>query len=320
MLQFKRILFLSSLIFLSKISAAQVSYYGNDASNKGKLSILKNTTTLFTLQYANYAEIEKFDEAIKKSWTITPYKIIKPDELASYNNLPNYSFFYFDVFSEQLDSLTKVNICYALKLVSPSITPKQRDENVFALVTLFGDVYTNMIVNEQSGKLSTRNNRKAKLLNTLYNTSRFANWSPGFLLGYLKQINDGLIAEQNRGLDYQFYNKVRLPELATETLYVPEYVREIFSSQSAHSTRINMSVETYNYKLKFLPAKTLDSLILNKGSKIKYLIYTQQSNDKIISIYDSKDDAIIYQKFSFQSPSFEMSDLIEIKNIIKSVK
>jgi len=319
-LQIKKMLLLIALQLPGVIAKAQVSYFGNEKSNIEKLKVLKNTTTLFTLQYADYAELKEFEEAIKKTWTITPFKIIKPDELAGYDALPNYSFFYFDAFTNKIDTITNSNIVYALKLVTPSKLPKQRDENIFAFVTLFTDVYTNLIVKEQNEKLSARKSLKAKLLNMLYNNSRFVNWSPGFLAGYLKQINDGLLSEQSREIDYQFYNKVRLPDLSKETLYVPEYVREVFSSQPVKLPKSNIIQEPYNYKLKFLPFKELDNLILNKKEGIKYLVYTQRSNDKIISVYDSKDDKIIYQKFYFQSPGFEMNDLIDIKNVIKSIK
>lgn len=320
MLKITKKLLLALLILLSVICNAQVSYFGSETSNIEKLKILKNTTTLFTLQYADYAELQKFEDAIKKTWTITPFKIIKPEELAAYDALPNYSFFYFDAFSEKVDTITNSNIVYALKLVTPSKLPKQKDEHIFAFVTLFADVYTNLVVKEQNEKLSAKKSFKAKMLNMLYNNSRFVNWSPGFLAGYLKQINDGLLLVQSRVLDYQFYNKIRLPELAKETLYVPEYVREIFSSQSARLPKPNTVPEQYNYKLKFLPLKQLDSLILTNTASIKYLVYTQRSNDKIISVYDSKDDKIIYQKFYFQSPEFELNDLIDIKNVIKSIK
>jgi len=320
MLQIKKMLLIVALIFPVALTKAQVSYFGNEPKNIEKLSVLKNTTTLFTLQYADYVELKEFEEAIKKTWTITPFKIIKPEELASYDTLPNYSFFYFDAFTEKIDTIINSNIVYALKLVTPSKLPKQKDENIYAYVTLFADVYTNLTVKQQGEKAALRKSYKRELLNMLYNGSRFVNWSPGLLAGYLKQINDGLLLEQSREIDYQFYNKIRLPDLAKETLYVPEYVREIFSSQRVKLPKNNVIQEPYNYKLKFLPFKELDSLILNKESGIKYLVYTQRTNDKIISVYDSKDDKIIYQKFYFQSPEFEMNDLYDIKAVIKSLK
>ncbi|MCZ4224947.1 hypothetical protein [Pedobacter rhodius] len=316
----KKMLVLMMLALPGLLAHAQVSYFGNEASNSEKLRVLKTTTTLFTLQYKDYAEQEKFKEAIKKTWTITPYKIIKPEELARYDTLSNYSFFYFDAYPEKADTITNANVVYTLKLVTPSDKPKQKEESVFATITLFPDVYTELTVKKTIDKPGSRKSLKRDMLNMLYNNSRFVNWSPGFLAGYLKQINDGLLLAQNREIDYQFYNKVRLPALAKETLYVPEYVREIFSSQSAKFPRNNSIQEPYNYKLKFLPFKELDSLILTDDVNIKYLIYTQRSNDKIISVYDSKDDKIIYQKFYFQSPVFEMNDLIDIKRTIKSIK
>ncbi|RNL54966.1 hypothetical protein [Pedobacter jejuensis] len=308
------------LILLNNAAKAQVTYFGEEVSANGKLEIFKNTTTLFTLQYSNYAEKEKFDEVIKKTWTITPYKIIKPEDLAKYDTLKNYSFFYFDAFVDNVDTITNTNVIYGLKLITPGITAKEKKEDILAYVTLFSDVYTNLIVKEQGTKSNNRKGLKAKLLNNLYNNSRFLNFSPGFLAGYLKQINDGLTLKQSRSIDYQFYNKVRLPDLAKETLYVPEYVREIFSSQPPKIETPTTIQEPYSYKLKFISNSELDSLVLNDNVAIKYLIYTQRSFDKIISIYDSKDDRIIYQRFYFQNPVFEMSDLNNIKEVVQSLK
>lgn len=320
MLKAKTILLFSLFIAWTTICKSQVSYFGAALLNSQKLEVFKNTTTLFTLQYADYAELEKFDQAIKKTWTITPYKIIKPEELAKYDTLANYSFFYFDGYAEKLDSTTDVNVVYALKLVTPSKKPKTKEESVLATVNVFTDANTNLFVESMDQQIGSKKNKKATLLSLLYNRSHFLNWSPGFLTGYLKQINDGLMASETCSIDYQFYNKIRLPELAKETLYIPEYIKEVFSSQLALLPKSGIVLEPYNYKLKFVSYKVLDSLILNKNTPIKYVVYTQRSDDKIVSIYDSKDDKIIYQRFYPQSLNFEMNDLSEIKKVIVDLK
>jgi len=320
MLKARGILLFSLFILWATICKSQVSYFGAALLNSQKLEIFKKTTTLFTLQYADYAELEKFDQAIKKNWTITPYKIIKPEDLARYDTLANYSFFYFDGYAEKLDSTTNVNIVYALKLITPSKKPKVKEESILATVALFADRNSNLLVETQDQQFGSKRSIKNNILSNFYNKSSFLNWSPGFLTGYLKQINDGLLANENCTLDYQFYNKVRLPELAKETLYVPEYIKEVFSSRLALLPPSGIISEPYNYKLKFVSYKVLDSLILNKETHIKYVVYTQRSNDKIISVYDSKDDKIIYQRFYPQSPNFEMNDLSEIKKVIVSLK
>ncbi|WP_230144510.1 MULTISPECIES: hypothetical protein [unclassified Pedobacter] len=320
MLKARGILLFSLFILWATICKSQVSYFGAALLNSQKLETFKKTTTLFTLQYTDYAELEKFDRAIKKNWTITPYKIIKPEELARYDTLSNYSFFYFDGYAEKLDSTTNVNIVYALKLITPSKKPKVKEESILATVTLFADWNTNLLVQTQDQQYGTKRSIKNNILSNFYNKSSFLNWSPGFLMGYLKQINDGLLANKDCNLDYQFYNKVRLPELTKETLYVPEYIKQVFSSKLALLPQSGVVLEPYNYKLKFVSYKELDSLILNTETNIKYVVYTQRSNDKIISVYDSKDDKIIYQRFYPQSSNFEMNDLSEIKKVIVSLK
>jgi hypothetical protein len=320
MFKVKQILFFSFFILWAAICQSQVSYFGESLLNSQKLEIFKKTTTLFTFQYGDYAELEKFDQAIKKNWTITPYKIIKPEELARYDTLANYSVFYFDAYAEKSDSTSNVNIIYALKLLTPSKKLKVKEESTLATVAIFADLNTNLLVETQDQQYGTKRSIKNNILSYLYNKSSFFNWSPGFLTVYLKQINDGLLANQNCNIDYQFYNKVRLPELAKETLYIPEYIKQVFSSRLTLLPPSGIIAEPYNYKLKFVSYEALDSLILNKTAPVKYLVYTQRSNDKIISVYDSRDDKIIYQRFYPQSPNFEMNDLSEIKKVIVSLK
>ncbi len=320
MLNAKHLLLFSSFLLWALIGKSQVSYYGSSAANSQKLDVFKKTTTLFTLQYADYAELEKFDQAIKKVWTVTPYKIIKPEELSRYDTVANYSFFYFDGYAEKTDSINIANIVYVLKLITPGKKPRVKEESVLATVTLFADRSTNLLVEIQDQQYGSKKSIKNYLLSNLYNKSHFNNWSPGFLSGYLKQINGGLTDAENRGMDYQFYNKIRLPELAKEILYIPEYIKTEFSSKLALLPQSGIVAEPYNYKLKFLPNKQLDSLILNQATPVKYVIYTQRSNDKIISVYDSKDNQIIYQRFYPNLPNFEMNDLSEIKKTIVSIK
>lgn len=320
MLKMKQTVLFSLFILWATICQSQVSYFGKALLNSQKLEIFKKTTTLFTLQYADYAELEKFDQAIKKNWTITPYKIIKPEELARYDTLANYSVFYFDAYAEESDSTSNLNIIYALKLLTPSKKPKVKEESILATVALFADPNTNLLVRTQDQQYGSKKSIKSNILSYFYNKSSFFNWSPGFLTGYLKQINDGLLANENCSIDYQFYNKVRLPELAKETLYIPQYIKEVFSSRLTLLPPSGIIAEPYNYKLKFIPYKELDSLILNKTTSVKYVVYTQRFSDKIISVYDSKDDKIIYQRFYPQSPNFEMNDLSEIKKVIVSLK
>lgn len=64
---FKKVLSLFLFIILGFSCYAQVSYFAKESIPDDKLELLKKTTTLFTLQYKDYTELEKFDEAIKKA-------------------------------------------------------------------------------------------------------------------------------------------------------------------------------------------------------------------------------------------------------------
>jgi len=312
----KRLLILLLLSLSHTISNAQVSFSGNEFPDEDFLR-LKKTTTLFSFQYMDYKELENFEQALKKSWTITPYKIVQPQELFKYAGDSAYSYFYFDGFVSTAEDAKNVNVFYLLKLSKP----ESKTELVLGSIALYPDFISTELIKSIDNELMSKKNKRSKMLNLFYNESQFYNWSPGFLAGYLKQINEGLLSKGTQSPDYGFYNRKQLPKLATDTLYVPKYIRESFSSASARqplNTTTEIS-EPYRYKLKFVSVHDLDSLILKSKDPIKYIVYTQQATNKIISIYNSENNQIIYQKYVPGSFNFEMSDLNEIRKIIVGI-
>lgn len=81
MFKARGILPFSLFILWATICKSQVSYFGAALLNSQKLETFKKTTTLFTLQYTDYAELEKFDQAIKKTGRLHLIKSLNPKSL-----------------------------------------------------------------------------------------------------------------------------------------------------------------------------------------------------------------------------------------------
>ena len=79
---------------LSIVTPSKGAAMGSEPYSPGKRAAytekLKHSTTLFVLQYKDYEHLAAFDRAIKEVWTYTPYKIIKPEELANYEGKDGY--------------------------------------------------------------------------------------------------------------------------------------------------------------------------------------------------------------------------------------
>jgi len=297
------------------IAKAQVSCFAQSYLNDNDFRKFKGTTTLFTLRYDDYKNIERYREAIQKSWTITPFLIIKPNELAQYQDNPAYSFFYFDSYTEQPDSLNSLNVLYALKLGAD----KRRKKNmpVIATINLYPDLFTLKYLQDIDYSFTSTSNKNKLFINNLYQHATFYNWSPGLLSTYLKLLNDALISRNEFDIEFETTDKLSLSKLKNEPLYIPDYVKESFSQEFNQYSILNEvnqgKSEKYQYRVQFVSTKELDELILKSGSNIKYLVYTQNSFDKIITVYDSKNNKIIYQKYTPKAYGFRNSDLSSIQ-------
>jgi hypothetical protein len=315
MTRIKIALIISAIVCAVNITKAQVSCFAQSYLSDNDFQKFKGTTTLFTLRYDDYQNIEKYREAIQKSWTITPFLIIKPNELAKYQNNPAYSFFYFDSYTDKPDSLNSVNVLYALKLGAKKRTKKNM--SIIATVNLYPDLFTLKYLEDIDCSFTSKADKHKLFINNLYKHAIFYNWSPGMLTTYLGLLNNALLSRNEFDIEFETVDKLILSKLKNEPLYIPDYVKDSFNQEFNQYSILNEVTEgnneKYQYQVKFVSTKKLDELILKKDSDIKYLVYTQNSFDKIITIYDSKNNKIIYQKYTPKSYGFRNSDLSSIQ-------
>ncbi|WP_231427501.1 hypothetical protein [Pedobacter sp. Leaf250] len=318
MTRIKIALIISAIAFAGNITKAQVSCFAKSYLKDENFLRFKSTTTIFTLRYGDYENIDQYRVAIQKAWTITPFLIVKPNELIKYQNNSTYSFFYFDSYVEQPDSLYSLNIIYALKLGAEKTT--RRNMPIVATINLYPDLYSLKYMQDIGYSYVSALDKRKLFANNLYKHSTFYNWSPGFLTTYLTLLDKALRSRNEFDIEFETADKSNLSKLKNEPLYIPEYVKDSFNQEFNQYSILNEvnegNNEKYLYQIKFVSTKELDELILSKDSDIKYLVYTQNSFDKVITIYNSKNNKIIYQKYTPKSYGFRNSDLSSIqKNV-----
>lgn len=317
----KRLLSIAVLLCCSLILSAQVSFKGKSDVNEEEFILFKNTITLFTLQYKDYTELEKFNEAIGKTWTVTPFLIIKPEELGKYAGKPGYSIFTYNGYLQSVGNTTVIRFFYSLSMPYFKKNGKQGDDITLGEIIIYPDNKTLFTALGNPFSFKGAKKREQEMISFLYNDAILYNWSPGMLKGYLKQLNDGILSRKERKVTFEIEDKSKLALLRKDTLYVPDYVKIKFNmftmSEKVDEDKDQDLSEAYNYPVKFVPVKTLNELILRKDSNINYLVFTKSTTDKFISIYNSRSNELLYQNYTPISYNFKNSDLVKVKRLVK---
>lgn len=301
-------------IFVGPKEAATLNTTGSFSSNE--IQQFKNTTTIFTLQNKDYAELEKFKQAIASVWTITPFLIVSPDEVNKYMD-GKYSFFTFSGFKTIVrnQSGNSEMIHYIYSLWMPDGKGEKLTEKPFAKIFLSCDFNTYKSV----AGLGRQKDFSRKLLYAAYNDAVFYNWTPGFLKGYLKTINDLLMNGESRGPFSGMAEKEELKSLQHDTLFVPDYVNVRFNPLSGAENNNDDNEEgdiSYKYPVKIISADKLSDMILDDSHPIKYLVYTRSNTDKYVTVYESATGKMIYTDYTSFSYNFKNKDYKKIADKI----
>lgn len=283
------------------------------------LKALKGATTLFTLQYKDYNDKVAYEKAIRSVWTITPFQIIKPEEINDYVNKGNYAFFSFGGFvtSRSGPSMSSIHIAYDLWM--PVVKKKGNfNQKFFARIQVYPDNKT--IYTAYRNKYRSQTDFSATMLSFIYNDAKIYSWGPGYIKGYLKLVNDRLLGNDKRGPFTEVEEEGALKQLKNDTLYIPDYVKVKFNmftgAENENEDADDAMKDVYPFPVKFISDGELNNLILNGDKPVKYLVYIKSSTDKFINVYDSKDNKLIYAQYVAVSYNFKNKDL---KKLAKAV-
>lgn len=337
---FSFIAFLSFTFFsFSQISVAQKDLKKIDDADYERF---KKTETIFLL--SNLYDKTVYEDMLKDTWTVTPYKIVNINDFNLKDYLTDHYSFVHISSSMRGNMFTKGGVFKDPK--KPSSAPK--------LLYTFVDII--MFNNEKKSKelqkvtsekelnvynlmedyqipvarlyLSPNENYITRFIadkkphpeepESLYKDDLFYNLKPGFLKNYFQKINEVLKA----GGYYSIFTKKaenEVKKLANTTLYIPNYIKLEANPWSRDKEEDSKKLfGNYNYKHEFIDDNELDKKIQNE-EEFYYLRYVRMNTDKYIQIINSKTGAIIYSDYIPSLMSLKI-DEDHLKKINKAIE
>lgn len=276
---------------------------------------LKHSTALFVLQGKDYDNQARFDSIIKSTWTVCPYKIIKPEDLTAYQGKEGYTIFSFGVYYTGKHHTTQ-HLTYDLWYPVFNKKGKLKDQFIFSRTLLYPEKYVSNV-----GKNYTYTRQKYDLAPMKYviNDIYFYNWDATFFKGYLQTINALLTDNKSRNVSDE-YKDATLATLKTDTLYIPEYIKVrpyVWSNASYIDTTLTESwvAESYPYPFRFVTDGELDALLAGNNRELHYMVYTLDAAEKYIDIFSSK-KGLIYSCYREMSWNFKQKDMARLARAV----
>lgn len=286
-------------------------------TNISEIAKIKNGTTFFAMSNPASPKAVAYIEAIKKNWTLSKVECIKYTDVEK-NIAPNNSFVTISAnmtSSNSTSANTETHIYLELWTTNGKYTydPKKRkhfnqaDKISVATIELFGDF--------------TAQNYPSSLYKMDYDSSgHLENWSAGILANYIQQMTILLYKDEIRETKAPFFNKDEIKKLASETLFIPDYVMTKFSKNADDESKKFETKEIfdgYNLTYKLLSLEELNDKILNNPTPFYYLLFIKTLNEKFITVTNSITGEIIYSENSGSSSNFKSSDLKELQKAVQ---
>lgn len=300
---------------------SSTSSAGPGKISKEVMAQFKQTTTYFILQERDYRNQEAFQQAIAKVWTVTPFKIIKPEEMSGLDKQKSSFFFFGGFVTIRYSSSTTTyhtHLSYDLFMLKANQKGNLEQQ-------LFGKFMLHLDSDSYRNTMRFATNQKTfsqKITPYLYSEAQMQNWTPLMLSGYLKVVNDGLQQESLRSVFAESLDKNALQRLQAETLYIPNYVNTKFNMFTMGEKDAEEDTEdlksAYPYPAQYVSTEELSNIAAQHPEGIWYLSYIKSSTDKYVGIFNSKTGEMIFNFYVPMSYNFKMKDMRRIAAKIKS--
>lgn len=293
------------------------SYSQIAITNVSEIAKIKTGTTFFAMKNPASSIAAAYVEAIKKKWTLSKVECIKYTDIEK-NIAPNNSFVSIGANMTNSNStmeITETRIYLELWTTNGNYTydPKKRkhfnqnDKISLATIELFADF--------------TAQNYPSSLYKMDYDASgHLENWSASIIANYIQQLTILLNKGEVREVKTAFYNKEEFKKLASETLFIPDYIMTKFSKNADDETKKYDAKEifdVYNLTYKLLSLEELNEKILNSPTPFYYLLFIKTINEKFVTVTNSKTGEIIYSQYSGSSSNFKSSDLKDLQKAVQ---
>ncbi len=312
-----RIYLLIILIFISISGLAQISvgptHIGKAKKfDKNLLTNFKKSKTIFVLSEV-LDRGENF-EIIEKSWNVTPYEIVQISDfdIEEYLN-GNYSFVqlggyrkymemgnagystlytYLDIIMYDIDKINK-------KL--NKLTPEKKEKKKSEIIAENEQKIARFYIYPKDDFIKTTATKSIdEIFTSLYTDDVFYNYKPGFLLNYFQQIDELLQDEKIYWLYENDYKK-ELKNLASKTLYIPEYLNFAYNMWTAEDIEqdeksIQDLFKKYDFQYKFIDDDELSEKIMN-NENLYYLRYVRMNTERFLQVVNATNGEIVYRSY-----------------------
>lgn len=331
------------LLFISFQSFGQVSVGPKHTGKSGKfkkgvLAKFKSTETIFV--FSNIYDKETYEELLKDTWTVTPYKIVNIadfdienylDEKYSVAQLAGFKrikqmksggtstslFTYVDIRMYDKEAITK-----KLSKLSEKKKAKKKTKIINENSTKIARFY----IYPKDDFISTALGEKMEtIVTSLYTDDVFFNYKPGLLKNYLQKVNNLIEKEEI----YWMYEDDYLPELkklSSNKLYIPSYMTIKYNGWTGQDSEANDEniikvFKKYENQYEIISDEDLSTKIMN-NEDMYYLRYVRMNAERFLQVVHAKTGEILYRNYitglSYKIKAKHISDLnSRIKKALK---
>lgn len=254
---------------------------------------IKNSTLIIPLPSEDTNTFIIFKKIFKETWTFCPLKFVPLKDTSLYSRNIAYSFFLpeGDLVTTTWKTNSVPGISYQNTYFSLAFSywrsykfrEEMRSYN-FDVINIF--LYTDF-----------KTLQKPKtFLDSLYemNASNIYNWSPGFFKNYLQIVQKEL--DNFNLINTEKKADSRIKELATDTLFIPEYVLIKFNAINGNESKSEDAriMDNYPYPFKVISMKELSDRILQGSGNLFYLHYVKSSATTYVNVIDGRNGVILF--------------------------
>ena len=281
---------------------------------KGILEKFKNSETIFVL--SNIYDKEIYEEILKDSWDVTPYKIVSYDDYNFNDYLNgNYTIVKLSGYKliKQMKSGSEVTYLYTyvdFKLYEGSViseklaklSEKKRkkqwkktlDKNSYSLARFYvfpKDEFANTILNRGMDVI----------VNSFYSDDVLYNYKPGLLKNYFQKVNSLLKNEEVYWMYEEDYYLPELQNLTKKKLYIPSYMSISYNpwkikDSDENAETIQELFKDYDFDYEMIPDEELSNKIMN-NEEFYYARYVRMNTEKFLQVVNSKTGEIVYRNY-----------------------
>lgn len=295
----------------------------------GDVEAFRNTTTVFYIQAGDADRKAEFETALRSVWTITPFIVATPDEMGQYDDGHKYSEAGFGGYIVQRTSrsgmvTTNTHLSYDFEITDYNKKGKESGRTLLARFLLSPDDRTLM----QSRFMAPSRMQRREMTRTLYTTSVFSNWGPGYLRSYAKVINDALLAKTRRRI-FSGLKDDALAAVARDTLFLPISLKNRYSGLTGIEREAEADDDddddkgakddmrsAYPFKAQFVDDETLQRRILTATKPVYYVTYVRSSADKHVAVFNGQTGQQLYAEYTPISYNFKAKDLRKVGKAI----